>query len=290
MKSLISSLAGARGRGEACLEQTPWRLSIGPRVQLQELFSKPFWIARWKQVRSLSLFAFRASAKFERLLFCCDYLSDLVSVLSGKLDPPAYLQENKCSSYFLLYNVSWATFFYFFSRLAVILFWQIELCFTLLSFFTLSKEFLVLARLPPSCLSLSAWISAPKQCLPLCIARLQLAVLQSSELKILVGCSGRALAMAVGSTVCPRLAALPRGGYAGGYKGRWTSKGGRLKQLESFVWHLFCASSELPWCMCLWLGHLCCSVSGGPWLCRSVVTGNVRLKQFSAVKPGLLRI
>lgn len=114
MKSLISSLAGARGRGEACLEQTPWRPSIGPRVQLQELFSKPFWIARWKQVRSLSLFVFRTFAKFERLLFCCDYLSDLVSVLSGKLDPPAYLQENKCSSYCLLQNVSWAAFFYFF--------------------------------------------------------------------------------------------------------------------------------------------------------------------------------
>ncbi|EOB07425.1 hypothetical protein Anapl_03613 [Anas platyrhynchos] len=58
------------------------------------------------------------------------------------------------------------------------------------------------------------------ECRRSCRLLCELAVLQSSEPKILVGSSGPALAMAVGSTLCPRLAASPCGGYAGGYKGR----------------------------------------------------------------------
>lgn len=110
----------------------------------------------------------------------------ICSVLSGKLNSPTYLQENKCTSYCLLEDASWAVWFFFFSRLAVILFWQLEQCFTLLSFFTLSKEFLVHSS--PSafpCLLLSVWISALKQWLPLiCIAGLQHLVLQRPELNL----------------------------------------------------------------------------------------------------------
>lgn len=61
----------------------------------------------------IALLTFRTSSEFDRLLFWCDYLSNLLSVLSGKLNP--YLQENECSSYWLVQNVSWAVFFSFFS-------------------------------------------------------------------------------------------------------------------------------------------------------------------------------
>lgn len=49
---------------------------------------------------------FRTSSEFDRLLFWCDYLSNLLSALSGKLNPLPYLQENECSIYWLVKNIS----------------------------------------------------------------------------------------------------------------------------------------------------------------------------------------
>lgn len=78
-------------------------------------------------------------------------------------------------------------FFLLFGRFAVILFWRIELCFTLLSFFTLSKAFLVHSPQSTPHLPLSAWISALSADAPSlrCSLAAHLTVLQHSVLSCL---------------------------------------------------------------------------------------------------------
>lgn len=155
------------------------------------------------------------------------------------------------------YELSCVVFFLF-SGLAVILFWQIELCFTLLSFFTLSKEFLVhfFFPSPASCClygsvhwSSDSFFSALLVCsFPCC---------RDPSWTFPMGSSGQTLVVSVGSIFC-------RGQDM---QERWVSLqvGERLKQSENVLYFsldLCCVSSDPPWgAACLWLDHLRCSGS-----------------------------
>lgn len=145
--------------------------------------------------------------------------------------------------------------FFLFSELAVILFWQIELCFTLLSFFTLSKEFLVhiffflplpLAVCMDQCIQavtpspLHCWFAAS------CAAEAW-AEPSPWEAQVKPWLSLWAASSAMGRT-CRR-----------GGRTRWASKGENALSFLYFSLVLCCISSDQPQGACVWLDHLCCS-------------------------------
>lgn len=103
----LSSLAGELGgKGQSL----PGADTLQANTATVRTILQVFW--NGKVEGSPHRLTFRTSSEFDRLLFWCDYLSNLLSALSGKLNPLPYLQENECSIYWLVQNMSWAVGFF----------------------------------------------------------------------------------------------------------------------------------------------------------------------------------
>lgn len=182
----------------------------------------------------------------------------ICSVLSGKLNSPAYLQENKCTSYCLLENTSWAVWFFSFQWACC------DFVLTDWAVFHFAFIFHPVKRIfsafffpsPASCClygsvhwSSDSFFSALLVCsFPCC---------RDLSWTFPMGSSGQTLVVSVGSIFC-------RGQDM---QERWVSLqvGERLKQSENVLYFsldLCCVSSDPPWgAACLWLDHLHCSGS-----------------------------
>lgn len=169
----------------------------------------------------------------------------ICSVLSGKLNSPAHLQENKCTSYCLLESASWAVCFFSFQWACcdfVLTDWAV---FHFAFIFHPVRRIFSAFFFPFPSLWLSVWISALKQRFPLlCIAALQLLVPQRPELNLPHGELRSSLGHLSGQHL------LPWAGCAGEVVG-WVSLNVWKFSWFFFTWLVLCFPAPtwgaVPW-------------------------------------------
>lgn len=179
----------------------------------------------------------------------------ICSVLSGILNPPAYLQESKCTSYCLLENASWAVWFFSFQWACC------DFVLTDWAVFHFAFIFHPVKRI------FSAYFFFLPLPLAVCMDQCIQAVTPSPlHCWFAASCAAEAWAepspweaqvkpwlslWAASSVMCRT---CRRGGRT-----RWASKGENALSFLYFSLVLCCVSSDQPQGACVWLDHLCCS-------------------------------
>lgn len=94
----------SQGQGKACLGQALWSPSMAQQHNCRHF---------WESLLSGKVEASKSSVSLGNLIVCASAVItfQICSVLSGKLNSPAHLQENKCTSYCLLGSASSAVWF-----------------------------------------------------------------------------------------------------------------------------------------------------------------------------------
>lgn len=179
----------------------------------------------------------------------------ICSVLSGKLNSPAYLQESKCTSYCLLENASWAVWFFSFQWACcdfvltdwavfhfAFIFHPVKRIFSAYFFFPSPASCCLYGSVHSSSDSLSSALLVRSF---LCCRGLSWTFPWEAQVKPWL--SLWAASSAMGRT-CRR-----------GGRTRWASKGENTLSFLYFSLVLCCISSDQPQGACVWLDHLCCS-------------------------------